>query len=47
MFSLHVRAQPFRRVCPGPPTTSPQEWLMIIKWLLLIMVMFTTIMAKG
>ena len=23
MFSLHVRAQPFRRVCPGAPTNSP------------------------
>ena len=23
MHSLHVRAQPFRKVCPGPPTNSP------------------------
>ena len=23
MYSLHVRAQPFRKVCPGPPTNSP------------------------
>ena len=23
MHSLHVRALPFRKVCPGPPTNSP------------------------